>query len=114
MIGRRSDLLSTSTKPASVNAEAMPVKLETLGRLLSFASIGYPSTIFAPCSLAYSTAALSNLTISPWCLKGFATKKQTIDQAGLSSTLFKVRDRSSEGNASLGATEHHAMGCPPA
>ncbi len=73
MIGRCSDLLRTSTKPASANADTMPVKLETLGRLLSFASIGYPSTIFAPCSLAYSVAAWSKLTMSPTRLYGFAT-----------------------------------------
>ncbi len=60
-------------------------------------STGYPSTTLAPCSLAYSTAAFSTFTVTPFRLNGFATKKQTTDHTGSASILWSVRERSKTG-----------------
>jgi hypothetical protein len=40
--------------------------------------------------------------------------RHATDQTARSSTGFKIRERSSPGNVSLGATEHQATALPPA
>ena len=110
IMGRVSDRRSTSTNPALRKVAAKPVKAKASGMLVFFGSTGYPSTILALRSLAYFTADFNNFNVTPLCLNGFATKKQTTDQTGSSSILFNIRDRSKTEYVSLGATEHQAMG----
>src|SRR3990172_7459118 len=66
----------------------------------------------APCWRVYSRAACSNACES-FCRRYLLTmKKHTTDQTSWSSTGFKTGERSREGKARRGATEHQATGFP--
>src|SRR5688572_3633579 len=79
--------------PARRNCAAVP-KNAVLSWTFAPGARGYPSTAGAPCFPAYSTAALSNATVTPvprWSLR---TKKQGTTHTGTSSTRGVARDAS--------------------
>jgi hypothetical protein len=91
----------------------MPVKTNGSGEALPNVSFGYPSMIVPPFCLTYCMAYSRSLRVIPVCLNFLATKKQTTDQTGLSSTFLSTRDFSNVGYSLLGATAHQPTGSVP-
>src|SRR3712207_6177689 len=114
MMGRVSERLSCSLSPALRYDDANPVQAKASGIWPSLGSTGYPSTTLPPCFSTYFTAALRSSTVTPFRRNDLLTNRHTTDQTGSSSIRLRTRERSSTGNRSLGATEHHPTGCPSA